>query len=307
MSVEAEDGLGEAFEGQVRLWVAIASQVGQVLAQQREQALRRAQQESEREAVELQRRFAAESRAARAELAQVREPQWWDTATPEKIGRAYQVARAWSPHDDEAARIHVHMRDELARRYGVDVDSLNADPALVAEGVRARLAAEQRPVVSPGEAAEAAALVGLARVDEAMADEQRRLSEQERAEALAQDGEGNAHDLDVDQAEQRAAESMEPGEQRIAQEQADVSEHQADEVDREAGRLYDSAERREVDAAELEGRGIDKKVVETRMRADVSQARPATDATKNPARAPRARKGTKRLTSRGKKRELGGR
>ncbi len=41
---------------------------------------------------------------------------------------------------------------------------------------------------------------------------------------------------------------------------------------------YDSADRRATRAAELEGKQIDQETVATRMRADVSQGRPAADA-----------------------------
>lgn len=56
--------------------------------------------------------------------------------------------------------------------------------------------------------------------------------------------------------------------------------------------LYDSAERRKSVAQELEARGVDPEIVATRVRADTSQAKPATDAVKNPSasRMPTARK-----------------
>ena len=55
--------------------------------------------------------------------------------------------------------------------------------------------------------------------------------------------------------------------------------------------MYDSAERRAATARDLEGKGIDHEVVATRMRADVSQAKPATEATAGgPQKAPKARR-----------------
>ena len=52
-----------------------------------------------------------------------------------------------------------------------------------------------------------------------------------------------------------------------------------------------SADRRQATAANLEGKGIDAETVATRMRADVSQGRPATEAVAGTAgkRAPKAR------------------
>ena len=128
---EETDGIEEAFEGQLRVLVTAAGQVGERIARGREEALRRAQAQSEQEARELQSRLAAEQRAARAELANVHRSDWWDRATPEVIGRTYQVARAWSQEDPEAVRAEQRMNDELRTRYGVDVNSTNADPAAV--------------------------------------------------------------------------------------------------------------------------------------------------------------------------------
>jgi hypothetical protein len=53
--------------------------------------------------------------------------------------------------------------------------------------------------------------------------------------------------------------------------------------------MYDTAERRQSRARELEAKGIDQKVIATRMRADVSQGRPATEAVRGSSRAPKAR------------------
>ena len=55
--------------------------------------------------------------------------------------------------------------------------------------------------------------------------------------------------------------------------------------------LYDSADRRQATAADLEAKGVDAGTVETRMRADVSQGRPATEAVAGTAgrKAPKAR------------------
>ena len=57
---EESDGIAEAFEGQLRVLVTAAGQVGERIARAREDALRRAQAASEREARELRTRFEAE-------------------------------------------------------------------------------------------------------------------------------------------------------------------------------------------------------------------------------------------------------
>jgi uncharacterized membrane protein len=84
---EETDGIEEAFEGQLRVLVTAAGQVGERLARAREEALRNAQARSEQEHRELQSRIEAERRAARVEMANVHRSDWWDRATPEQIGR----------------------------------------------------------------------------------------------------------------------------------------------------------------------------------------------------------------------------
>src|SRR5690625_1598620 len=125
---EETDGIEEAFEGQVRILVTAAGQVAERLARAREQALRRAEAHSEQQSREMQSRLEAERRSARAELASVYRADWWDRATPEQVGHAWQVARAWAQEDPEAVRAEQRIRDELRTRYGVDADNTGASP-----------------------------------------------------------------------------------------------------------------------------------------------------------------------------------
>lgn len=260
---EETDGIEEAFEGQLRVLVTAAGQVGERIVRGREEALRRAQAQSEQEARELQSRLAAEQRVARAELANVHRSDWWDRATPEAIGRTYQVARAWSQEDPEAVRAAQRMNDELRTRYGVDVNSTNADPAAVraaidrAEQGRAQADAERTRAAS--ENAEAQRLVAQANQEDQRAAGARAAAEYEPAWALAE-------------AEQREA--------------------IADRAREDGRTMYDSSERREGTARDLESRGISEETVATRMRADVSQAEPATEAlqAKQRRKSPKARK-----------------
>lgn len=70
----------------------------------------------------------------------------------------------------------------------------------------------------------------------------------------------------------------------------------ADTARNEGKDLYDSAERRRDTALDLEAEGFDGKVVATRIRADVSRGKPATEAVtaKNQRRTPKAKKGRSR-------------
>lgn len=264
---EETDGIEEAFEGQLRVLVTAAGQVGERIARGREEALRRAQAQSEQEARELQSRLAAEQRAARAELANVHRSDWWDRATPEVIGRTYQVARAWSQEDPEAVRAEQRMNDELSTRYGVDVNSTNADPAAVRAAVER---AEQ---------------------ERAQADAERTRAASENAEAQRLVAQANQEDQRAAEARAAAEYEPDPDERARALAEAEQREAIADRAREDGRTMYDSSERREGTARHLESRGISEETVATRMRADVSQAKPATEAVKaDRGKSPKARK-----------------
>lgn len=127
--VDETDGIEEAIEGQMRLLVTAAAQAGDRLARMREDALRRAQATSEREARELQSRLAAEQRTVRADLAGVHRDDWWEKATPERIAQAYESAVAWRNEEPEAARAEARIADELRTRHGITPDQLRAQVA----------------------------------------------------------------------------------------------------------------------------------------------------------------------------------
>jgi len=256
---EETDGIEEAFEGQLRVLVTAAAQIGERIARAREDAQRRAQATSEQEARELTSRLAAEQRAARAELGNVYRSEWWDRATPEQIGHTYQVARAWSQEDPEAVRAETRMRDELRTRYGVDVDRTHADPAAVRSALeraeKDRAHAEAERTRAAAENAEAARLMQQADRDDARADQARAAAE---------------HEPDPDERARAAAE--------VEQRETTAAGTQQD------GRtLYDSAERRSATATELEAQGIEREAVTARMQADVSQAKPPGEAVKGGA------------------------
>lgn len=251
---EETDGIEEAFEGQLRVLVTAAAQIGERIARAREDAQRRAQATSEQEARELASRLVAEQRAARAELGNVYRSEWWDRATPEQIGRTYQVARAWSQEDPEAVRAEGRMRDELRTRYGVDVDQAHADPAAV------RAAVER------------------AEHDRAQGDAERTRAAAENAEAVRLMQQADRDDARAEQARAAAEHEPDPDERARAAAEAEQRETSAVGARQDGRTLYDSAERRSATASELEAKGIDREVVATRMQADVSQAKPSAEA-----------------------------
>lgn len=250
---EETDGIEEAFDGQLRVLVTAAGQIAERLSRAREEASRRARAVSEQAAREMQDRFEAERKTAQLEVSRVHTPEWWDRATPEQMAHTYQVARAWTREDTEAARAEQTMRNEFRRRYNLDVDKTDADPAAVSAAIqkaeRDRTDADAERHRAATEAAEAQLLLNQADQEDRRADEARLSAEHE-----------HAPDIQA----QRLAEAEAAGDRSGAI--------------REDGRtVYDSAERRDTTARDLEAKGIDGQTAATRMRADVSQAKPATE------------------------------
>lgn len=256
------DGIEEAIEGQLRVLVTAASQLGQRAAASLQEQKRKAQALDEQEAKELQSRITAEQRMAQLELTRTGRDDWWEQATPEDIAYTYQVAVAWKDHDPEAARAEHRMREQLLTRYGIDVDNTNADPAAVQQAIRAAQST-RADVLTPEEA--------------------QRLAKGETVR---------------DRAEARVLVNAEAGQERDganrARSDSNAIQYDPDKVRqlKNAAYAYDSPERREAAAAHLMDQGIDPHVVDGRMRADLSQAKPATEAvTAQPGRSPKARKG----------------
>lgn len=269
---EEADGIDEALEGQLRVLVTAAGQVAERLARSREEALRRAEASSEQEARELRSRLEAERRAAQAELSVVHRAEWWDRATPEQIGHAYQVATAWAQEDPDALHAGQRIRDEVRTRYGIDVNDAGADP----EAVRQRIQIE----------------LDRAAADQAAADTERTRAAAENAEAHRLLVHSSQEETRADPARAAAEFEPDPTERERAAQEAAISDTGAGWA-RDAGLIaYDSAERREATARDLEANGVDRELVATRMHADVSQAKPATEAvtTTRTGRAAKARK-----------------
>ncbi|RAM37284.1 hypothetical protein [Arthrobacter globiformis] len=195
------DGIEEAIEGISRVGLSVAGRVGEQLARAREQELRRAQAGEEQQARELQARFDAERAAARAQLAPVMDNGWWDTASGRDIERVHEVATAWKDHDPAARDAADVIRDQVQRRYGLDLDNFGADDASVAQALaraeRDREQAEQERRAARDENAQAVQL--LAEADREDRDRQQDADEEnQRPEAL-----GEEATLKYDSAERR--------------------------------------------------------------------------------------------------------
>lgn len=340
--VDESDGIEEAIEGQMRLLVTAAAQAGDRLARMREDALRRAQATSEREARELQSRLAAEQRAVRADLAGIQRADWWESATPERIAQAYESAVAWRDEEPEAARAEARIIDELRTRHGITPDQLRAQVAaergeqgparyLRTEGYddqkttrditrddalalidRTPRAGDLTPTRRQ-QFEDMRGWIGQDRdVDLAIAAKFPQIMTEEQLEAVRRaeaEHQRQAEHRDRDEAAALMAEATaeEERERDRREDRPDVAaehEQRADNAREEAGTKYDSAERRASTAADLESQGHDHETVARQMRADVSQGAPATEATKG-SRAPRARKGRGR-TGTSRQHERGG-
>lgn len=245
------DGIYEALDGQFRLAISVAGQIGELIARARENTLRRARAVDENEARDLTAHLDAERSAARAELATVRDPGWWDHATTGQVAHAWQVSRAWAADDPDVRAAAERIRSEIRERYGIDVNNTGANPADV-QAALDRALAEQRDATT------------------------------ERRAAAAEESETAFMMRQADAVERRAEEAGPDGEQATGA--AVLARGQA-------GLAYDSAERRQRLANDLEAKGVAPDVVDTHVRADVGQATP-------PAAAVAARNAPRSKTTR---------
>lgn len=110
------DGIADAFDGQLRIALIVAMQMGERLARLREELARAMQARTEQHTRELQARFDADLNVARASLAPVQQPGWWTTAGVDDIAAAYETAVAWRLVAPDMAATADQMRDELQSR-----------------------------------------------------------------------------------------------------------------------------------------------------------------------------------------------
>lgn len=328
----SSDGIDEAIEGQLRIWLTMAAQIAERKARQREAELRQAEARNSREARELEARFEAERRVVHAELANVHRDSWWDRATEDQIQHAWEVARAWSGEDPEAARAEERMSVELQARYGITREQLQSTDAQATKprsidrpqreseprfGVWAfekeadvthwvskedalriidEIAADADTSVDRGGVADIKNWIGTdedvdraiaAKFPQIMTDEQlaavkRAQSEDERAEARQLLEQADHDAAQAKEAWDAAEHALGTDEDERLQQivEAEQKHQDAAQAEQEGYQVWDSAERREATAEELRAKGIDAETVATRMRADVAQGKPATEAVK---------------------------
>jgi hypothetical protein len=272
MTVEA-DGIQEALEGGLRVGLTAAGRAGELLAAGLQRQLAEVRARGEQEARLLAQRLHVERTAARAQLAPTTEGTWWDRASAREIVQAHTTATAWRDIDPDANRAAERIAEEVRRRYGIDVD---ATPDRAELEARARRTHEAVVRADEGQTPPWERLTDVQRESAIEAQEYRAAAPRATAEFLeAKMLMDIAERLDKDADAQRAA----------------AQDTRADPVREDGLDLYDTAERRQVLAQELEDKGIDSAVIATRVRADVSQAKPATEATRvTSSTSPKARR-----------------
>lgn len=140
------DGLDEAVETMLRTGLTAAARIGEELARGREQRLRVAQAAEEQQGRELRARLEGERAAARVQLAPALDARWWDTAKAEDIVRVHQTATAWKGQDPMARSAADAIREQVQRRYGIDVTGLGTGTGAAAtlnEAERAKTQAQE--------------------------------------------------------------------------------------------------------------------------------------------------------------------
>ncbi|MCU1416161.1 MAG: hypothetical protein JWP32_335 [Schumannella sp.] len=277
---EENDGIADALDGQLRIALTVAAQLGARVARIREELARTRQAQTERQNREVQARFDAERAAARAELAPVYDRTWWDTASVDQIAGVHETATAWQGIDPEADRAGERIAEEVRDRYGLDVQNLHADPAAVREALARAERTRSEAAASRGESvidvAEAGAFITAAETLDRVTEERQPPADERDEQAAETDGA-----LDVDQLRDEAE-----NERGVSDElRGEATANRAD-----AAEAFDSAERRERFASSLEGKA-DREVIDARMTTAADQARhPREAVTTAPKRAPRARR-----------------
>jgi hypothetical protein len=275
---EESDGIGEAFDGHIRIALSVATQMAERFARLREELARNAQARTEQHTRELQARFDAERNAARASLAPVQQREWWNHADVSDIAAAYEAAEAWRSVDEDIARTSDLMREELRSRYGVDVENLGADPAAVREAVARAEQDRGAAAVARGESVEdyAEAAVLLTVADQI-------------------DNQGEEWDRERD------ADVNDGPTEGLSREELTA---EADGTRDDSAVAYDSAERRDSFAADMESAGVDHELQNVRLVADRENGtHPSAAVATRPGKQAKARNRTK---TPGLQRERGG-
>jgi hypothetical protein len=293
------DGVEESVRGSMRVVLTVAGQVGQQAARIIAERQREQQQASEQTARELQARYDAERATARAHVAVVDRPEWWNTATPEQVADVWSTAHAWRTQDADVERAAGVMETQARERYGVDL----ADPRRAGSGLTElrEAATNASDYAHAKEWLRENAPDRFAAHERTMADNLTAVADaQERQRLLDEWRDATADRAREADAERAAAREDEVTAAAVLAEP--VHPAATEEVTAEAEVLYDSAERRQQLAERLDRAGVGEEACEARLLSDVAQGAPARDAVKAGAKTPKPKRG--RGNTKGQERSL---
>jgi hypothetical protein len=278
---DADGGVEESTNAALRTALTVAIQIAEKFSRLREQMLRDAERRNAAAAREMSARFDAQRGAAVAELAVVDRPDWWENATVSDVARAAETAQTWRGFEDRAAVAADTISREVQDRYDIDVNALIAQERAKAAEDRTEASLLVMEADRLDDRAQNAPVAGETATD---------VAAQLKAQAIAYDAaadrggkDGNSADELRDLASDARAQAQL---HRDAANDAPVSAQsgEATSARADAGNTYDSSERREAFAASLSEKGISAEDIKARLRADVDQARPATDVFTSPHR-----------------------
>jgi hypothetical protein len=229
------------------------------------------------------RQFDAERDAVRADVNASADARWWETATPEQVAATYEKAAAWEALDSEVARSAERMRTELRDRYGVD--NAGAGQAALRDAIerdeRTGGAAAQERSAAGVDVAQAGAYVAAA--DRLDREGDRRDREQYERDQAA------ASPADVDDPLRLVTAGTDDGRDASGPGDGSPEHTEADGYRDAADDSYDSAERREAWASDMEADGLSEDQVRDRIAADRNQGTHPRQAVQTKPRTSKAR------------------
>ena len=274
---EETDGVGESFDGVLRVALTIAAQFAGRISRLREHLGRMREASAQQQYRELESRFESERSAALASLAPVQQAGWWNTAGIDDIAQAYETATVWHDHDEVAREAGDTIRREVSERYGIDVNAPGADPVLVAAALRE---AENDRAVARGERERFGQEFTASQLLFANADRHEREAQEWSMRDWSSSEADGADVSDAQEFERRDTDWRQTAEASSrSQVESDV-----------AGLEYDSSERCRQFAASLEGKA-DQKTIDARILADGENAKHPREAVRTkPGRTAKPRK-----------------
>lgn len=122
MSEQPADHVLDDLRNEVRLLMTAMARAGETIATARRRTQERRATMSRVEAERSERRLRASIQDARTVYGQVTREHWWETASPLRIGLAWQYAVGHREVDPQAADAMKIMAEEIKKRYDLDVE-----------------------------------------------------------------------------------------------------------------------------------------------------------------------------------------